>query len=91
MSKPEISSRRMTSVVLRYGLAVLSVCIALSAALLLSHYNFPDVADPLFLLAIAITVWYAGRGPAILALVLSSLANSYFFIEPILQHRHYAL
>jgi PAS domain S-box-containing protein len=83
MSKPEISSRRMTSVVLRYGLAVLSVCIALSAALLLSHYNFPDVADPLFLFAIAIAIWYAGRGPAILALVLSSLANSYFFIEPI--------
>jgi len=83
MSKPEISSRRMTSVVLRYGLAVLSVCIALSAALLLGHYNFPDVADPLFLFAIAIAVWYAGPGPAILALVLSSLANSYFFIEPI--------
>ncbi len=56
MSKPEISSRRMTSVVLRYGLAVLSVCIALSAALLLSHYNFPDVADPLFLFAIAIAI-----------------------------------
>ena len=52
--------------VLRYGLAVLSVCIALSAALLLSHYNFPEVADPLFLFAIAIVVWYAGRGPAIL-------------------------
>jgi PAS domain S-box-containing protein len=83
MSKPEISSRRMTSMVLRYGLAVLSVCIALSAALLLSRYNFPEVADPLFLFAIAIVVWYAGRGPAILALVLSSLANSYFFIEPI--------
>jgi K+-sensing histidine kinase KdpD len=83
MSKPEIPSRRVTSVVLRYGLAVVSVCIALSGALLLGRYNFPDVADPLFLFAIAITVWYAGRGPAIFALVLSSLANSYFFIEPI--------
>ena len=83
MSKPEISSRGVTPVVLRYGLAVVSVCIALSGALLLGRYNFPDVADPLFLFAIAITVWYAGRGPAIFALVLSSLANSYFFIEPI--------
>jgi PAS domain S-box-containing protein len=83
MAKREISSRPMTSMVLRYGLAVLSVCFALSAALLLSRYNFPEVADPLFLFAIAIVVWYAGRGPAILALVLSSLANSYFFIEPI--------
>jgi len=59
------------------------VCIALAGALLLGSYNFPDVADPLFLLAIAITVWYAGRGPAVLSLVLSSLANTYFFIEPI--------
>src|SRR4029077_2269006 len=83
MSKPEIPSRGVTPVVLRYGLAVGSVCIALSGALLLGRYNFPDVADPLFLLAIAITVWYAGRGPAIFAFVLSSLANSYFFIEPI--------
>jgi PAS domain S-box-containing protein len=70
-------------VILSYGLAVASVCIALAGALLLGSYNFPDVADPLFLLAIAITVWYAGRGPAVLSLVLSSLANTYFFIEPI--------
>jgi PAS domain S-box-containing protein len=83
MSKPEIPSRGVTSVVLRYGLAVLSVCIALAAALLLGHYNFPDVADPLFLFAIAIAVWYGGRGPAVLALALAILANSYFFIEPI--------
>ena len=83
MSKPEIVPRRMTSVVPRYGLAVLSMGIALSAALLLGHYSFPDVADPLFLFAIAITVWYGGRGPAILACFLSILANAYFFIEPI--------
>jgi light-regulated signal transduction histidine kinase (bacteriophytochrome) len=41
------------------------------------------VVDALLLFAIAITVWYAGPGPAILAVVLSSLANGYFFIEPI--------
>jgi PAS domain S-box-containing protein len=41
------------------------------------------VADPLFLTAIAIVVWYAGIGPAILAVVLSGLADTYFFIEPI--------
>ena len=83
MWKPEIPSRGVTSVILRYGFAVLSVSIALGTALLLSRYNFPDVADPLFLFAIATSVWYAGRGPAILALVLGSLANSYYFIEPI--------
>jgi K+-sensing histidine kinase KdpD len=77
------TSRRVTSVGLRYGLAVLSVGIALGTALLLARQDFPDVADPLLLFAIAMTVWYAGRGPAIVALVLSILANSYFFIEPI--------
>jgi PAS domain S-box-containing protein len=41
------------------------------------------VADPLFLFAIAVTVWYAGIGPAILAVVLSGLADTYFFIEPL--------
>jgi len=67
----------------RYGLAVVSVAIALGTALLLQRYNFRGVADPLFLLAIAIAVWCAGRGPAILAVVLSSLADAYFFIEPL--------
>ena len=36
-----------------------------------------------FLFAIAITVWYAGIGPAVVALVLSSLAVAYFFTEPL--------
>jgi len=83
MPEAEILLRRVASVMLRYGLAVASVCIALTGALLLSRYGFPDVADLLFLFSIAIAVWYAGRGPAILALVLSALANAYFFIEPI--------
>jgi PAS domain-containing protein len=67
----------------RYGLALLSVAIALGAGLLLQSYQFRNVADSLFLFAIALTVWHAGVGPAILAVVLSGLAESYFFIEPI--------
>src|SRR6202045_4749283 len=71
------------SPVLRYGLAVLSVSVALGASLLLERFHFRNVADPLFLFAIAIAVWYAGIGPAILAVVLSGLADTYFFIEPL--------
>ena len=70
------------SPVLRYGLAVLCVSLALAGALFLERFHFRNVADPLFLFAIAITVWYAGIGPAILAVVLSSLAFDYFFTEP---------
>jgi PAS domain S-box-containing protein len=41
------------------------------------------VEFPLFLFAIALTAWFAGDGPAILAVVLSSLAFNFFFTEPI--------
>jgi PAS domain S-box-containing protein len=79
--KPSIS--KITAVVQRYGLAVLSVATALGVAFLLEHYHFSDVESPLFLFAIALTVWYAGVGPAILAVVTSSLAFNYFFTEPL--------
>ncbi|HEV7674097.1 MAG TPA: ATP-binding protein [Candidatus Angelobacter sp.] len=71
------------SPVLSYSLAVLSVSVALGASLLLERFHFHNVADPLFLFAIAVTVWYAGIGPATFAVVLSGLADTYFFIEPL--------
>ncbi len=71
------------SAVGRYALAVSSVALALGAALLLTRYHFHNVADPLFLFAIAVSVWYLGPGPGIVALALASLADVYFFIEPI--------
>jgi PAS domain S-box-containing protein len=77
------SLAKIPAAILRYGLAVLSVAIALGTALLLQSYHFRNIADPLFLVAIALTVWFAGIGPAILVVVLSGLANSWFFIEPI--------
>jgi PAS domain S-box-containing protein len=51
-------------------------------ALLEQLYGFRNLEVPLSLSAIAVTVWYAGIGPAILALLLSSLAFDYFFTEP---------
>src|ERR1700694_3153212 len=71
------------SPVLRYGLALLSVSVALGVSLLLERFQFHNVADPLFLTAIAIVVWYAGIGPAILAVVPPGLADTFFFIEPL--------
>ena len=83
MPRPKLQLRIAQSPVPRYGLAVASAAIAVGTALLLQHYNFRNVADSLFLFAIAIAVWFAGTGPAILAVVLSGLADAYFFIEPI--------
>ena len=83
MARPNLQLQLARSPVLRYGLAVVSVSVALGVSLLLGRFHFRNVADPLFLFAIAIAVWYAGNGPAILAVVLSGLADTYFFIEPI--------
>jgi PAS domain S-box-containing protein len=83
MLQREPSISKTPGAVQRYGLALLSVATALGAAFLLEHYYFSNVEFPLFLFAIALTVWYAGVGPAILAVVLSSLAFNYFFTEPL--------
>jgi PAS domain S-box-containing protein len=86
MARSNLELRIARSPVLRYGLAALSVSAALGGALLLERFHFRNVADPLFLLAITVTVWYAwyaGIGPAILAVVLCGIADTYFFIEPI--------
>lgn len=67
----------------RYGLAISSVAIALAIGFLLGRSGFRGVEFPLFLMAIAITTWFAGTGPAIVALVLSALTFDYFFTLPI--------
>jgi PAS domain S-box-containing protein len=66
---------------LRYAIAVLSVAIGLGLALIVRR--FEGVAVTPFLMAIALTVWYAGRGPGFLATVLSILSVDYFFTPPL--------
>ena len=58
------------------------MAVALVLALLLHNYNIRNVEVPLFLFAVAITAWYAGSGPAALAVALSILFFDYFFTEP---------
>ncbi len=67
----------------RYGLAVLSVGIALGVALLLEHFHFRAPAALLLLLAVAIPSWYGGRGPGLTATFLSTAAYYYYFVEPV--------
>jgi PAS domain S-box-containing protein len=66
----------------RYGLAVASSTAALGLSLQLGRYGIRGVEFPLFLFAIAITVWYAGPRPGILALLISSLAFDYYYTDP---------
>ena len=67
----------------RYGLALLYVGLALGLALILEHFRFRDGAVPLLLFACAISSWYGGRGPALLAFILSTAAFYWYFIEPV--------
>src|SRR5262245_18311660 len=82
MTREPLLLSGVPSAIQRYGLAVLSVAIALGIGLFLFNFNIQGVAFPLFLIAIAVTVWYAGVKPAIVALVLSTLAFNYYFTLP---------
>jgi hypothetical protein len=66
--------------ILRYGIAVLCVAIAIGLDFfLLRHF---DAKLTPFLFAVAVTVWYAETGPGVLAIVLSVLSLNYFFLQP---------
>jgi len=75
--------QRVRSPVLRYGFAVVSVVIATAVALLIQEYQFPDVELPLLVLVIGLVTWYAGSGPAVVAVLLSTAVFAYFFAAPI--------
>jgi PAS domain S-box-containing protein len=72
-----LTARPVWAIALRYGLAVASVATALGTTLILRYYGFPPRFISHFtLIAIAITFWWAGTGPGLLALLLSSLGVS---------------
>jgi transcriptional regulator with GAF, ATPase, and Fis domain len=63
----------------RYGAAVVSVVLALAAALVLRWYGLPHPFMSFSFAAIAITFWCAGTMPGLIALALSYSALIYFF------------
>src|SRR5262249_26121454 len=71
-----------SALILRYGLAVISFAIALGLGLLAQSYEIGNVELPLLLFAVAVTAWYAGPGPTVLALALSIAFFDFFFTEP---------
>ena len=68
--------------ILRYGIAVLSVAIASGLGFFLLRYLLVEIRLTPFLFAIAATVWYAGTGPGVLAIVLAVLSLNYFILAP---------
>src|ERR1700761_8300351 len=70
-------TRPNASFVRRYGLAFASVAGALLLDLLFHHFNLPHPFAAFALSAIAITFWYAGTKPGVVAVLLSSLIRGF--------------
>jgi K+-sensing histidine kinase KdpD len=68
--------------ILRYGFSVVCVVIALGLALGTERYGIRDLELPVFEIAIVLVAWFAGLGPSIAAVVLSSACFTYFFTDP---------
>src|SRR5690349_4931467 len=60
-----------------YGLAVVLVATALAVGLIAETQGINNLGFPLFMMAVAATVWYAGAGPGAAAIVLSILCFDY--------------
>jgi PAS domain-containing protein len=63
----------------RYGLAVASVALAFGLASAFTQFHIPQTLGAFALSAIAVTFWYAGTKPGILAALLSSVVRDFLF------------
>jgi C4-dicarboxylate-specific signal transduction histidine kinase len=66
----------------KYGIAVLSVTVALIFALLMQTYLHTELFSSSFLCAIMFAAWFGGAGPDLLAAVLAVLAFMYYAAAP---------
>jgi PAS domain S-box-containing protein len=69
-----------TSLLLRYGVAVLAVGVAFLIKLLLDPLMVQGTPFLLIFGAIMISAWYGGLGPGLLAALTGGLAADYFFL-----------
>jgi C4-dicarboxylate-specific signal transduction histidine kinase len=82
MNRPEtmnMTADSARSIAQRYGLAVASVAASLGLSLVFTYFHLPQTFGVFALTAIAVTFWYAGTGPGILAALLSSVVRDFLF------------
>ena len=82
MGKPDKEkwiARPAASAAIRYGLAMVSVAAAAGLTRLFLYFHLPLAFNAFALTAIAVTFWFGGTKPGILAAVLSALVRSYIF------------
>ena len=78
-SKTKWTAGPAWSIAWRYGLALASVAAALGLASAFMYFHAPQTFGVFALSAIAVTFWYAGTGPGILAALLSSVVRDFLF------------
>src|SRR5262249_39913520 len=84
MSKPDPplwSSK--SSAVARYGIAILSVAIAVVVAQLLTVFLHTEPIASSMISAVMLAAWFGGFGPGLLATGLAVLAIHYYVVPPI--------
>ncbi|MFN6563751.1 MAG: ATP-binding protein [Nostoc sp. ChiSLP01] len=91
VSQPEnifITKRKKGALIreyfLNYGVAFLSVSLAVGATLLLNKYISATPAALLFA-AVMVSAWYGGLGPGLFATILSTLALYKLLLKPLYQ------
>ena len=65
---------------LRYGCAVVSVALALGLQLMIKPVLGQQIPFAILFLALAVTAWYGGLRPALLALLLGALGSDFFLL-----------
>jgi PAS domain S-box-containing protein len=80
---PSGSGAKIARVVRPYALAFLALGVALLVALAAQSVGLNDADLPLFLIAIAISVWYGNAGSAAVSVVVAALCVDYFFTAPL--------
>ena len=73
---------RRASPLLRYGVAVLAVGLALLLKVLLDPLIMQETPFLLVFSAIMVAAWYGGLGPGLLATALGATFTDYFFLHP---------
>src|SRR5215204_4528285 len=77
-----LMNRSTTRAITSYGVAVASASAAFALARMIEHPWVTLSPFFLFYAAVAISSWYGGTGPGILAIVIGALAVDYYILEP---------
>src|SRR6478735_11719134 len=81
-AKAAASRHSSGRIIFRYGLALGSVAAATAIGFLADRCDLHESVFTLFVLAVALTSWYAGVWPAVVAFGFGVLAFNYYFTGP---------